>query len=39
MNEKQNNVSKSNGFSKRIGRTNFVVHFTFKKNTTENIRE
>ena len=38
MDEKQN-IDTPNGFSKKIGRTHFLVNFTFKKDATESIKD
>ena len=39
MEEKQQNTDIKNGFSKKIGRTHFLVNFAFKKDTTESIKD
>lgn len=39
MEIKQNNEIQSNGFSKKIGRTHFLVNFEFKNGATENIKD
>ena len=38
MDEKQNTDIK-NGFAKKIGRTHFLVEFSFKKDTTDTIKD
>ena len=38
MDEKQN-TDITNGFSKKIGRTHFLVNFAFKKDATESIKD
>ena len=38
MDEKQN-IDTPNGFSKKIGRTHFLVNFAFKKDATERTRQ
>ena len=38
MDEKQN-IDIPNGFSKKIGRTHFLVNFAFKKDATESIKD
>ena len=38
MDEKQN-TDITNGFSKKIGRTHFFVNFSFKKDTSDTIKD
>ena len=38
MDEKQN-IDITNGFAKQIGRTHFLVNFSFKKDTTDTIKD
>ena len=38
MDEKQN-TDITNGFSKKIGRTHFLVNFSFKKDTSDTIKD
>ena len=38
MDEKQN-IDTPNGFSKKIGRTHFLVNFACKKDATESIKD
>ena len=37
MDEKQN-IDITNGFFKKIGRTHFLVNYTFKKDTSDTIK-
>jgi hypothetical protein len=37
-NDEIKNTDVSNGFNKKIGRTHFLVNFTFKKGATESIK-
>ena len=35
----QQHTETTNGFSRKIGRTHFLVNFAFKKGTTETIKD
>ncbi|MCQ2081762.1 MAG: hypothetical protein MJZ11_08885 [Lachnospiraceae bacterium] len=37
--DKKQNIDTPNGFSKKIGRTHFLVNFAFKKDATESIKD
>lgn len=39
MDEKQQHTDVKSGFSKKIGRTHFLVNFEFKNGATENIKD
>jgi hypothetical protein len=38
-NDEKKNTDVSNGFSKKIGRTHFLVNFAFKMGATESIKD